>query len=129
MSTYQQLTTVAPDHGRLVYIGMRFEINGVMWEVPRPFLTVGDNLVISPLVEPHESSLRVRLDRWQVLRLFPPLGLPVWVPSQALAARMARDFEHDPAISFQHSPDALEGWALRWYERNSDAEAAARASA
>lgn len=112
--TYQGLTIAA--------IGQTFHFdNGTVVEFPTPFVPVGDPLVIVPVVvKDGDTGLRVDLTRWCPGHVGNGLTavLPVDVPGQALAARIAKAFHADPATTWRDSVGQVIAWLRVWAPAN-----------
>jgi hypothetical protein len=91
--------------------------NGTTVEVPRPFISIGNNLGVTPVVEPDgQTSLRIDFARWSPLRYGQPItaGFPFNFASQDLAVRVARAFDADPQTSWRDPIDAIASWLRAW---------------
>jgi hypothetical protein len=97
----------------------RCEVRGVEYQFPLPSQEVANEVVIHPLIEGDEASgaISLRTDKWVVSHLGHKRNIPFVLPDMAAAARVAREFEADPGISWLSDPADLESWAVARWER------------
>ncbi len=90
--------------------------NGTTVETTLPFLPLGGNLGISPMVESDgESSITFDFSRWLPVSYGSVTGrFPFWFNSQADAAKVAHAFEADPAANWDDTRDQVAAWLRTW---------------
>lgn len=95
--------------------------NGTTVIFPAPFLPLTSSLAITPVVVPDgDAGLRIDFTRWSPLRygVTNAARFPVSLPSQELAARVARAFDADPATTWADTPDQVMAWLRSWTAAN-----------
>ncbi|WP_219414154.1 hypothetical protein [Pseudonocardia nigra] len=93
--------------------------NDTTVEIPRPFIAIGNNLGITPAIEPDgETSLRIDVTRWSPLRYGHPItaGFPFNFAGQELAVRVTRAFDADPNTSWRDPATAIRLWLRTWLD-------------
>jgi hypothetical protein len=96
------------------------ELGGVTYQIPLPFLQVSGPVVLTPLIETDEQSrsIELRVGRWQVTHLDSGRRLPAVLGTEAVALRMAREFEADRGISWDSDDIEVQSWTAAWLEQN-----------
>jgi hypothetical protein len=91
---------------------------GTTVALPIPYIPIDNRLAIAPKLTADGETAAVRIDltRWVPMYVSPDLVsfLPLACPGQAMAVRAAREFDADPAISWQDSEDDMVRWAHAW---------------
>lgn len=91
--------------------------NGGTVEFPLPFIPIGNDVGIAPLVMPDGANeLRINLAYWSpvhygrdVVALF-----PFNFSDQTTAVKVARAFDADPTTSWRASNEAITAWLRSW---------------
>ena len=94
--------------------------DGTAFEVPLPFLPIGDDLVLTPkVIVDGDKALRIDLTRWcpSIVSQWVTATLPVDC-DQALAVRMARAYHADPATSWTDPVANVSAWVGTWAAAN-----------
>ncbi|MET7990531.1 hypothetical protein ABZU76_06435 [Amycolatopsis sp. NPDC005232] len=119
MTNYLKLETTHDTFAGLVGMNNEQVIGDLTVSVPRPFVPIGGDLAVGPVIEPADNGLLIRTDRWTAMSLDPDaLGvLPLMIPSQATAAAVAREFDADPAIRWTSPAADVLAWCHRWVAR------------
>lgn len=95
--------------------------NGTTVEMPLPFVPIGPSLAVVPtLMRAGDASVQVDFSRWSPAR-YGDRGLatfPRWYADQAVAVRICRAFDADPALSWTSPAEEITAWAIRWENEN-----------
>ncbi|MEV6878636.1 hypothetical protein [Amycolatopsis sp. NPDC051128] len=90
-------------------------------DMPIPFLALTDTLAVCPSIKPDgDTAMRIDFINWSPLR-YGAAGaarFPFSLNSQALAARVARAFDADPAIDWSDTSERIEAWLTGWLAAN-----------
>lgn len=112
-------------HGRGVHIGavsLTTVLAGDLTvDMPIPFVALTDTLAVCPSIEADgDTAMRIDFTNWAPLR-YGAAGaarFPFRLNSQALAVRVARAFDADPAIDWSDTPERIEAWLTSWLAAN-----------
>jgi hypothetical protein len=91
--------------------------NGNTVTVPLPFIALGSDIGISPVIEPDgDAALRIDLTRWSPVRYDSDFTarFPFSISDQATAAKVARAFDADPAITWHSTVTEIRTWLDTW---------------
>ncbi|GAB1508187.1 hypothetical protein [Actinophytocola sp. KF-1] len=95
--------------------------DGTTVEFPVPFVPVGGHLALVPRISVvGETGVRVDLSRWSPAYVSAAhmVIFPARFDSQAVAVRVARGFDADPATSWNDPRDQMAAWLREWGPAN-----------
>jgi hypothetical protein len=95
--------------------------NGTTVSLPAPFVRLNSTLAVAPVITPDgDAGARIDFSRWLPLRYggAGPVCFPMFLTSQALAARVAHAFDADPGTRWTDTPEQIKAWLLTWAAAN-----------
>jgi hypothetical protein len=123
MTTHMQLDSYTFDGARLMAVTYQLPTaDGGTVSFHRPFVPIGPELAVTPVVAIDGQNLTFRLDKW--VPMFHGMDnsvviLPLECPTQDLAAQVCRDLNRDPGTLWSAPEDQLIDWCHRWVARKS----------
>ncbi|WP_326568041.1 hypothetical protein VSH64_40580 [Amycolatopsis rhabdoformis] len=119
MTDYLKFEAAHATAAGITGINNELAVGDLRVSLPRPFVPIGGDLAVGPVIEAVSNGLLIRTDRWTAMNLDPYATgvLPLTIASQATAAAVAREFDADPTITWTSRAADVLAWCQRWVTR------------
>ena len=100
-----------------LYVTNTLPIEGGSVMFHRPFVSLGGELAITPVLTVEGMAVAMRLDQWQPMWLSYDAEvaiLPLMCPSQEHAATAAQAFDSDPNTHWRAGNNAIDAWCEQY---------------